>query len=98
MAQSDNAPTADRDEVLELLRQGPQATLEGAVVTAAILHHTSFRETRLRGVDLRGCVLSTLDLRHTSLDGAMTDPDATGPADGLKHPPYLVVMGKHGPR
>jgi uncharacterized protein YjbI with pentapeptide repeats len=69
------------------------ATLRGAVFTGAILHHTSFRETRLEGVDLCGCDLSTLDLRHASLDGALVDEGAVGPADGIGHPPYMVVMG-----
>jgi uncharacterized protein YjbI with pentapeptide repeats len=69
------------------------ATLRGAVFTAAMMHHTSFRETRLEGVDLRGCDLSTLDLRHTSLDGALVDEGAVGPPDGIAHPPYTVVVG-----
>jgi uncharacterized protein YjbI with pentapeptide repeats len=69
------------------------ATLRGAVFTGAHLHHTSFQETRLDGVDLRGCDLSTLDLRRTSLDGALVDEGATGPAEGIRHPPYVVVLG-----
>jgi uncharacterized protein YjbI with pentapeptide repeats len=69
------------------------ATLRGAVFTGANLYHTSFRETRLVGVDLRGCDLSTLDLRHAGLDGALLDEEAAGPAEGIAHPPYMVVMG-----
>jgi uncharacterized protein YjbI with pentapeptide repeats len=70
------------------------ATLRGAVFTGANLHHTSFQETRLDGVDLRGCDLSTLDLRRASLEGALVDEGATGPADGTRHPPYMVVLGE----